>query len=944
MTMRVALLAAECEPWAKTGGLADVVDALARALGRCPRPASSEAGRDPAPVDVFLPRYRGVPVPPTRCRPSRRCGSPDPRPAARPSRSRIVDVAADGYRLRLVDYPAAFDRDGYYDHAATTRGASPCFCRAALAALRRDGRAARRPPCPRLAHRARPARACPRRLRRRPVPPRARGDCHAPQPRLPRLDAARAARPARASPGDRSPARPGRPRPPADGDRAAPSSSTRSRPGFAARGADARVRHGPRRRRCARRATGSSGSSTASTPASGIRRRTRRSRRRTGAAPPAGKAACGRTCSRESASTRPTTAPVLGMIGRLDPQKGFDLLAGGRRRCSRRRAGHRPGQRPRVARRSVPGARGVRTRPGRAGRAVRPRHGPADLRRRRPVPDAVAVRAVRPGPDDRAALRDAAGRPADRRPRRQRRSTWTSSRGGTGFVFDEADAGGTGRGRAGAPIASRRRRRARWAALLDRGMAVDFGWGSGSAPRYLEAVPAGGRAARGCARRSRAAAIAPAPRRDRRAPAGQIAPSSRTSRGSRRPEDPMPRQFVVQVTNQPGQMAPARRAAGGARRRPARDRRRRPRRGRHMIMTTADDDAARAVLEEGGWTFLEGESVLAEVDDRPAAWPARARAADAGVNMLRPPVPRPLERPGDVRVRGRRPGEGAADPRAPLGPRKPIVHRRLHDARRDHRSPGLDRRVRRGRPCAAWARTVAMAHEAEGLGFDSVWMSTTSRRSRCPRTRHVRSLRRAVRPGGQTARVRLGHLVLCASYRNPALVAKMISTLDVVLGWARRARARCRLEGGRVRRLRLRVSAGRHAARGCSSTRSRSRAGCWRRVGPRGTAVWARVVDAVNVPRGLQEPRIPILVGGNGPNRTWRLAGAFRGRAEPRLVLAPAGGRGAAGDRLPVHRVGRDPRSLRLSVNIGRDQSVAGRRRRGWTCSVATPTPAWTGS
>ena len=32
--LRVAFIAAECEPWAKTGGLGDVVDALARALGR----------------------------------------------------------------------------------------------------------------------------------------------------------------------------------------------------------------------------------------------------------------------------------------------------------------------------------------------------------------------------------------------------------------------------------------------------------------------------------------------------------------------------------------------------------------------------------------------------------------------------------------------------------------------------------------------------------------------------------------------------------------------------------------------------------------------------------------------------------------------------------------------------------------------------------------------
>ena len=34
MPERVAFIAAECEPWAKTGGLGDVVDALARALGQ----------------------------------------------------------------------------------------------------------------------------------------------------------------------------------------------------------------------------------------------------------------------------------------------------------------------------------------------------------------------------------------------------------------------------------------------------------------------------------------------------------------------------------------------------------------------------------------------------------------------------------------------------------------------------------------------------------------------------------------------------------------------------------------------------------------------------------------------------------------------------------------------------------------------------------------------
>jgi hypothetical protein len=97
----------------------------------------------------------------------------------------------------------------------------------------------------------------------------------------------------------------------------------------------------------------------------------------------------------------------------------------------------------------------------------------------------------------------------------------------------------------------------------------------------------------------------------------------------------MPKQFVVQVDNRPGQLAAlaeqmaARgvdlRAIGGG--------------GLgdvgHMIMTTADDDTAREVLQDGGWTFVEGESLLAEVDDRPGGMARIARElSDAGVNVL----------------------------------------------------------------------------------------------------------------------------------------------------------------------------------------------------------------------------------------------------------------------------------------------------------------------
>jgi starch synthase len=139
MSMRVAMLASECEPWAKTGGLADVVDALARALGQMP------AGEIATPVDVFLPRYRSVPAPARAAiERSSVVNVPDPRTPSGTSAVTILDVAADGYRLRLVDHPAAFDREGFYGDTAGDYADNAwrfgLFCRAALEALRADDR------------------------------------------------------------------------------------------------------------------------------------------------------------------------------------------------------------------------------------------------------------------------------------------------------------------------------------------------------------------------------------------------------------------------------------------------------------------------------------------------------------------------------------------------------------------------------------------------------------------------------------------------------------------------------------------------------------------------------------------------------------------------------------------------------------------------------------
>lgn len=96
----------------------------------------------------------------------------------------------------------------------------------------------------------------------------------------------------------------------------------------------------------------------------------------------------------------------------------------------------------------------------------------------------------------------------------------------------------------------------------------------------------------------------------------------------------MGRQFVVELKNEPGAMAllaetlAARgvdlRAIGGG---GVGD-------SGHVIMTTADDDATRAILDEGAYRYIEGESLIAEVDDKPGGMARTARAlADAGVNI-----------------------------------------------------------------------------------------------------------------------------------------------------------------------------------------------------------------------------------------------------------------------------------------------------------------------
>ena len=97
--MRVLMVASEAAPFAKTGGLADVLMALPRALVRLGHA-----------VDVILPRYRGVPE-------GDHAGVVTVIDGSVARETRIDSVTSHGVRTLFVDHPAYFERDHLYGPA-----------------------------------------------------------------------------------------------------------------------------------------------------------------------------------------------------------------------------------------------------------------------------------------------------------------------------------------------------------------------------------------------------------------------------------------------------------------------------------------------------------------------------------------------------------------------------------------------------------------------------------------------------------------------------------------------------------------------------------------------------------------------------------------------------------------------------------------------------------
>jgi F420-dependent oxidoreductase-like protein len=84
---------------------------------------------------------------------------------------------------------------------------------------------------------------------------------------------------------------------------------------------------------------------------------------------------------------------------------------------------------------------------------------------------------------------------------------------------------------------------------------------------------------------------------------------------------------------------------------------------------------------------------------------------------------------------------------------------------------------------AKWAKAVEIAQAADRLGYDSVWVYDHFHNVPVPAHEAVFECWTTMAAISQlTTNVRLGQMVGCAPYRNPGLLAKITSTIDVMSG------------------------------------------------------------------------------------------------------------------------------------------------------------------
>jgi len=223
-------------------------------------------------------------------------------------------------------------------------------------------------------------------------------------------------------------------------------------------------------------------------------------------------------------------------------------------------------------------------------------------------------------------------------------------------------------------------------------------------------------------------------------------------------------------------------------------------------------------------------------------------------------------------------------------------------------------------PRAAWSRTVELAQHAEALGFESLWVFDHFHTVPIPTDEITfESFTTLTALAVATRRVRLGHIVICAAFRNPALTAKLASTIDVISG----GRFELGIGAGWKRDEWLAYGYGFPPIGERMRIFEEHLEVITRMLGP-GHATYegkrAHVRDAINEPRGIQD-HIPIIVGGNGRVRTAGLAVRFADELNLVFIGPAEVAQRMAEVRARCERESRDPATLRFSL-YSRDDDV----------------------
>ncbi len=222
-------------------------------------------------------------------------------------------------------------------------------------------------------------------------------------------------------------------------------------------------------------------------------------------------------------------------------------------------------------------------------------------------------------------------------------------------------------------------------------------------------------------------------------------------------------------------------------------------------------------------------------------------------------------------------------------------------------------------PARAWARTVEVAQQAERIGAESIWLFDHFHTVPKPTDELTfESFTSLSALAALTGRVRLGHVVICNGFRNPALTAKMASTLDTISGG----------------RFELGIGAGwkkdEWNAYGYGFPETKARLAMLHdalevvtRMLEPGRSTHATydgehhsVSDARNLPKPIQESGMPIMVGGNGPNVTWRLAARYADELNLDGMSPDEVREALPTIRARCEEIGRDPDSLSVSVHV----------------------------